>query len=256
MAKKYITNAPEFCQVNGCGNKHLARGYCGKHYQQIWKAGLPPLQPKYDKNCQVDGCREDQYTRGYCNRHYRQIKTHGAIVGDTEFTKFDLNEITIKGDVCEVILRDCRSVKICKAVIDAEDYQKVCEVKWHFSEGYVKDADGNRLHRLIMGLPRDSYLEVDHRNHDGLDNRKTNLRICSHAQNVRNRKKSCTNTSGFKGVDFKKDTGKWAARIGVNGTRKHLGSFVSILDAARAYDTAAIEKFGQFAATNKELGLL
>ena len=255
MAKSYITNAPEFCQVEGCGEKHLARGYCSKHYQQIWKKGLPPLNPKYDKKCQVAGCKADQYTRGYCNRHYRQIQTHGAVVGDTKFTKFNLNEIVIKGDVCEIALRDYRSVKACNAIIDTEDYQKVCGTKWHFSEGYVKDNNHKRLHRIVMGLSNDNLLEIDHINHDGLDNRKTNLRICSHTQNVRNRKKPCTNTSGFKGVTFKKNTGKWTARIGINGTRKYLGYFPNALDAAKAYDKKAVEIFGEFAATNKGLGL-
>ncbi len=256
MAKSYITNAPEFCQVDGCSKKHHARGYCSKHYQRLWKKGLPPLNPKYDKGCQVPGCKADQYTRGYCNRHYRQIQTHGVTVGDTKITKFDLNEIITDNYVCKIVLRDCRSVRICSALIDVEDHQKVCGTKWHFSEGYVKNADGGRLHRLIMDLQPNSHLEVDHINHDTLDNRKLNLRVCTHKENTRNRKIGSSNTSGFKGIDFKKDTGKWTARIGVNGDREYLGSFVNILDAAKAYDKKAVELFGEFAATNKELGLL
>lgn len=255
MAKSTIPKPIRTCQVEGCEKKAIARNYCGKHYQRIWKKGLSPLPPKYDKLCKVYRCEAEQYTRGYCNRHYRQIKEYGHIIGDPKFTKFMLNEINIKDDICEIVLRNYRNIPIGVAIIDVEDYPKVSKEKWHLSDGYVKDTNHRPLHGIILNIPNKKNIEIDHINHDGLDNRKSNLRICTHQQNTFNKKLCSTNTSGYKGVTFHKGHGKWTAKIGVNGERKYLGCFDNKYDAAVAYDKKAIELFGEFAATNKELGL-
>jgi len=91
---------------------------------------------------------------------------------------------------------------------------------------------------------------VDHKNGNGLDNRKFNLRICTRSQNQQNKKKPISNTSGFKGVAWSKAANKWCAYIAVNKERIHLGLFVDPKEAARAYDTAARKFFGEFARPN------
>jgi hypothetical protein len=105
------------------------------------------------------------------------------------------------------------------------------------------------MHRQIMNPP--DWLLVDHDNHHGLDNRRSNLRQVTHAENQQNARKTISKTtSRFKGVDFVKATGKWRARIVVNGRRLFLGSFTDELDAARAYDEAAMKYFKEFACLN------
>jgi hypothetical protein len=101
------------------------------------------------------------------------------------------------------------------------------------------------MHSVLIGLPI-----VDHWNHDTLDNRRGNLRGCSHAENMRNQKIHSSSKSGLKGVWWNKIRSKWQAQIEVGGIKKHLGLFLSSQDAARAYDTAAKEFHGEFAHLN------
>jgi hypothetical protein len=91
-------------------------------------------------------------------------------------------------------------------------------------------------------------MEVDHINHNGLDNRRINLRIATARQNKQNTKIQKSNTSGYKGVT--KDRTKWRAMIRISGKRVHLGMFDDKRDAAIAYNRAAIKYHGDFACIN------
>ena len=93
-------------------------------------------------------------------------------------------------------------------------------------------------------------LEIDHKNGQRHDNRISNLRLATHRQNMANSRSRQNNTSGFKGVSLFKPTGRWMAYIVVNYKRIYLGYFSHAEDAARAYDDAAREHFGEFARTN------
>jgi hypothetical protein len=101
-----------------------------------------------------------------------------------------------------------------------------------------------KLHQLLLDAPL-----VDHVNGDGLDNRRSNLRPASHVENARNRARRSDNRSGFKGVQHR-DDGRWRARIQAPTRRIHLGIFPTRIEAAHAYDAAAIELFGEFARLN------
>jgi AP2 domain/HNH endonuclease len=107
------------------------------------------------------------------------------------------------------------------------------------------------LHRFILGIT-DPKIFVDHINRKGLDNRKSNLRVCTRSQNAANGKKrtAWSASSPLRGVTWHKRARKWHAQIGVNGKRRHLGYFADEIAAARAYDAAAREYFGAFARCN------
>jgi hypothetical protein len=142
------------------------------------------------------------------------------------------------------------------AIVDNEDSKYLSQCNWHFNAGYaVRQVKGDKvlMHRVVSTTPIG--FSTDHINRNKLDNRRNNLRVCSHAQNTRNRGLSPTNTSGFKGVTWCKDSSKWRAHIKLNGKKLHLGLYKDSIDAAMAYDQAALELFGEFAKTNKMMGL-
>jgi len=87
-------------------------------------------------------------------------------------------------------------------------------------------------------------VEVDHKNGDPLDNRRQNLRLCTHAQNQHNTGLSCVNTSGFKGVS--KRGKRWKAQIRINGKQTYLGTYDTPEEAGAAYDAAALKVQGEF----------
>lgn len=123
-------------------------------------------------------------------------------------------------------------------------------VKKHRNSMYaVTDIDGKRvyMHRLILCAQKGSV--VDHIDGNGLNNTVDNIRIISSKDNVRHRvHKNKNNSSLYRGVIFKK--GKWLARIGVDYKTLYLGSFYSPMEAAKAYDTAALFHFGEYAVVN------
>lgn len=111
------------------------------------------------------------------------------------------------------------------------------------------------LHRTILervlGREIKKCYVVDHINLDGLDNRRSNLRLASNQENQRNKRATCTRKSSrFKGVTWHKHTRKWQARIAVNKQSKYLGVFETEEDAAKAYDAAAVRLFNEFALLN------
>ena len=137
------------------------------------------------------------------------------------------------------------------AKVDLEDYKYLNQFKWFVYKGgyvgrgvYIGKIDGKKkvrqikMHREIMEFP-DVKLDIDHKNHDKLDNRRNNLRICSHRDNMINCKTYVTNKSGYRGVH--KYGLKWRAQIRVNGVAKYLGTYLSKVDAASAYAVAAKE---------------
>src|SRR4029453_3163551 len=101
------------------------------------------------------------------------------------------------------------------------------------------------MHRQILNVPKG--VEVDHANLDGLDNRRSNLRIATRSQNNANRRGHHDNLSGVKGVSRHKETGKWMVQIAINNRDIYLGLFSRIKDAAAAYAQAANHYFGEFA---------
>jgi len=123
---------------------------------------------------------------------------------------------------------------------------------WKDSKGYYRVVlNGKKyyLHRLLAEafIPNpENKPEVDHIDGNKQNNCLSNLRWCTHAENMRNRKKHRNNTSGYTGVTFHKAKGKWQAYISIDGKQKHLGLFHTKEEAAAAYEEAAKEAFGEF----------
>ena len=112
------------------------------------------------------------------------------------------------------------------------------------------------LHREVWRRAHPGPLpaRIDHRNGDGLDCRRENLRAATMAENVYNRRRHRNNRSGFKGVSWRPKIQRWTARIMVARREQHLGCFATAEDAARAYDAAARSAFGEFACVNFPTG--
>ncbi|MGB9151637.1 MAG: HNH endonuclease [Alphaproteobacteria bacterium] len=105
------------------------------------------------------------------------------------------------------------------------------------------------MHRLILGLSAGDPRQIDHINGDTLDNRDENIRICSAAENARNRGKN-RNKIGYKGVKRAHKSARFTATIYVEGKNIHLGTRDTAEEAALLYDEAAIHHFGEFAHPN------
>jgi len=143
---------------------------------------------------------------------------------------------------------------------DIEDAEMVEQYTWYVNKSKLsnrdlryaeyKFSDGSHMsmHRFLMGNPKGKH--VDHINGNGLDNRRSNLRIATISQNLANTDKHSHNTSGYKGVYWDKVNKKWKAQITKNNKVRSLGRYVDILEAAKAYDNAAISLHGEFARLN------
>jgi len=140
-----------------------------------------------------------------------------------------------------------------KYLIDAQDLHLVEPYNWHMdARGYIyrhRWVNGKdrpvRLHRVLINC--DKGLDVDHINGERTDNRRCNLRVCTRQQNIFNSSKRCTNTSGYKGVCYRKERGKYRARIRIGGKEILLGHFDTAIEASNAYNKAALEYHKEFA---------
>lgn len=161
----------------------------------------------------------------------------------------------------ELIIK--RRSGVCYTVLfDEIDTELITTRKWHYDSGYArttlpKNGSGRckelPMHRLLLGVT-DPKIKVDHINHSTLDNRRVNLRTCTHQENLRN--KSPWGSSKYLGVSKgdKKINGRIypfiCAGIKIEGKRKHIGHFKTEIEAARAYDNMAKIHFGEFANLN------
>jgi hypothetical protein len=147
------------------------------------------------------------------------------------------------------------------ALVDDEDFEFLNQFKWctskprqtfyavrAFRRNGIKSTI--RMHRVIMGIPDD--VQVDHRDGDGLNNQKCNLRQTDNQHNSKNQRvRTFPKSSKYKGVCFHKASHKWAASIKFNYEKRYLGLHITEALAALAYNKAALELFGEFASLNK-----
>jgi len=148
------------------------------------------------------------------------------------------------------------------SLVDDDDYERLARYPWCYKgSGYAVRrgpvTDGKQsllyMHKEILNIGPEK--EVDHINHDRLDNRRANLRVCDHKQNARNMKRRERKTSQFIGVYWERARRKWHAQVKLNYRARFIGRFDSEEEAARAYDQAAVMLHGEFASTNEREGL-
>lgn len=142
------------------------------------------------------------------------------------------------------------------AMVDNADFDWLSQFKWYaqkWRNGYyaarVDNGTIRRMHQVIMNPA--AGLEPDHRDHNGLNNQRYNLRNVTHAQNTQNRRPKRNGSSSYRGVSWNKESKNWQVHIRPTGQKiKILGRFASETDAARAYDARAIEEYGEYAYLN------
>lgn len=165
-------------------------------------------------------------------------KSCGCIINKNKIKKWSpiaLNEQTVKIPLTRNKF----------AAIDAIDIAKISGYSWYCDPtGYARDRNGVLMHRIVMDCPEDK--EIDHKDHNKLNNVKSNLRVCNRAQNQWNKLLTNKNTSGFKGASYSRDKGKYSSCISCNKKQYHLGYFENPEEAHVQYVNKGKELFGEF----------
>ena len=143
------------------------------------------------------------------------------------------------------------------AQVDEEDFESISKYRWYalkcppsktwYAVATI-DHKRIRMHRLILGLS--GSIKTDHIDRNGLNNTRSNIRPATQSQNMANCSGHKNNTSGFKGVYWDKRKAKWRVQIWCENVRYTVGRFKDKIEAAKAYDTKAVELFGQYAGLN------
>lgn len=155
-----------------------------------------------------------------------------------------------------------KTIKLTKnkeTLVDDEDFEMLNKFKWYadkaygtyYAARYIRSTTSKkgwtslRMHRAIMGKNKGK--EIDHIDGDGLNNKKSNLRVCSHAENMKNRGKQKDNSTGFKGVWYNKRNNKYIAEITVNGKKTWLGQKTTAEEAYKLYAIGCIKYHKEYA---------
>jgi hypothetical protein len=167
-------------------------------------------------------------------------------------TKRKDNDIEIYDDYAEIILRNRQYEEVGRAIVDLADLELLRKYKWYLNRinNFVyADTGSNSLymHRLLMDVVHIKNIYVDHINHNRLDNRRKNIRVCSNMENSRNQIKQSGRSSNIIGVSWNKGKNKWHSYIWVNYKRINLGKYKVIEEAIIVRLQAELKYFGEFA---------
>ena len=157
-----------------------------------------------------------------------------------------MNEITVNGDIAHIKLTQGKI-----AIIDTVDVNLISKYQWRYANKGARSYLVGDMGHFILTIKR--FAEVDHINHNRLDNRRINLRLVDRSQNNMNRRKTIKpKSSQYKGVEKKgKNIKKWRAGITYYGNRINLGYYDTEIKAAEAYNRAALKYHGEFAKLNE-----
>jgi hypothetical protein len=198
-------------------------------------------------HCGISELETSRFINGMCWKHYQQVRKYGEV----RRTIYDPNEFIVNDDnTIEIKLYDKYGSYKSSSIIDVDFLELVKKYKWYEKNGYVRGAkacDNNKifLHRLITNCPNN--MVIDHINKDTLDNRLSNLRICTQKDNARNRDYIKSNKHvGVKLVA----SGNYQACITVNYKTIYLGTFSEFECAVQARLDAEIKYFGEYSRSN------
>jgi hypothetical protein len=197
-----------------------------------------PVNKKYARRiltkCCICGepafCTFSKDGKQYCKKHYMQMYHNGKTVPETIF---DPNQYEIKDGYVEIILKNINFKEVARTLIDLEDLKKVIKYKWYcwdhdgkkYCQGTLENGRKIRLHRYVLNLKDvKTDLVVDHINGNSLDNRKSNLRIVTQQENMRNMKPN-EKTKGIREYQLVDGTKRYSARITVNYKTISLGTY-------------------------------
>lgn len=239
------------CRLEECDRPYGSLGYCTMHYLRLKSTGDPNglQRQKNIGQCKVPTCNKNSHSLGYCKLHYRRFKKWGDPNKTLVAKKFNY----IKDNIGYIELTQGEY-----ATCDTKDFEELSEYKWQFrpdkwSGGYaVRDLSPTikngkvvkhkiKMHQQVMDKKF-----IDHKDHNGLNNQRSNLRICTISQNNRNRRVQSNNTSGHTGVVWHKKPQMWVAQIKIDGETKHLGIFKNLEDAIHAREEAEQKYFKEY----------
>ena len=189
-----------------------------------------------------------------CNKHMHQLLNNGKFLDNNPRTQHDLNDFRVEGNIAIFDLYSTNQIKNGEFIIDAEDVEKVRYHKWRLSYGHICTGNCTKsnptilLHRFIMNC-NDDNMVVDHINCNPLDNRKSNLRICTQNQNLYNKSFMSLNTTGFIGVSpetRKYRKANYCAEIRFENHKFYLGAYELLSEAVCARLVAEHILFGQY----------
>lgn len=221
---------------------------CQKHRNCIknngWindkKPPKTPMELRVCDYCESKGseqkifCRDGKYL---CQKHYNQMYLYGKIL---KRTVRDRNEIIYKDGYAEIVLYNFEHNEIARTLIDTDDVELVLNYKWNFDlrHNYATTRVKQKhlgLHQLIMDTKKLGHsVVVDHINRDGLDNRRSNLRVANKSVNAINSGLRINNKSGVTGVSFSNVHNLWRSYINFEGKRVELGRYKQERDAVVA----------------------
>ncbi|MGP0689771.1 HNH endonuclease [Priestia aryabhattai] len=239
---------------------------CRKHMQQVKAHGeirdgkLHQRKGRDNLSCDVCGKTDGQiikstlYKATLCKNHYAQYERNGFAL---KKSPFESNDINVFEGYAEIVLRDRVGNITESTIIDLENIDNLSMYKWSLHKsGYAHaKIDGRHvlMHRFIMGVHNDDRFDVDHEDRNKLNNRKSNLRTATRQQNTINKDKRVDNTTGIIGVYYRKDSGKWMAKVSIDKKSVSLGTFIKFEDAVIARLKGELKYYGEEFAPQRQL---
>lgn len=199
----------------------------------------------------VEGCNAPHNAKGYCKVHYMRLKRTGSLElqPNKRSTK---NEWYIKDDYVELVITNRKGEKQT-FLVDKDIYEEIKDYRWCYvnyknTHFYCKNVTLGYLHRYVLGLPKNRTNDIvsDHINRNTLDCRRSNLRVCTIAENNLNQsiRKNCR--SGVKGVHWNKRERAWKVEIKYKGQYKYLGRYKDFEEAKKARIDYELKHFKEF----------
>ena len=224
----YLTVIEEDASIISLSGQKIRRWKCLCRCGNVVTKREPHLKNGHTKSC---GCLRKSMAKEHCIKDFS--KPNKYIFSDDYVTGYANDDKEF--------------------LFDIEDYDIIKNFTWSINNrGYLLNKEGQLFHRVILDLYKqeDNECVVDHINHNKLDNRKKNLRICQQIDNAHNLRLSINNTSGVTGVQWMKDRNKWRAFITIENKKKYLGDFYNKEEAIKARKEAEEKYFKEYSYDN------